>query len=566
MAASSTSAETATQIKALLKASPDDRADAARLDELRKVYARLIQSGDFQLNAKSNNTGGNSDSSSSVRRKWNDYLAKSHKRFVNQLCDRIAAGKRTAVRTLWGVIATSPVKSNNGKYELVSADLLLQWVRAVTHLPVVDKSIRNMLQTEFLHPYRDVQYYSMIAIMGCANELYHQQQKQGETKDKKPTEERADRLVEVLMMIPTPSSQKDLDSTGSALFAPPEGAVPDKDEEKDAEEEDSDDDSNSSQDSSDDDSDDGVDDSKDEQPRKRPRLDTTTENQRFSFQQIQFNHRAWSKAWLSVLRLSMPLPALKNALRFLPENVLPLVGSPLRFADFFMQAYDNTGVVPLLALDGLFLLVTHHGLEYPNFYKQLYRLVTPSLLYVKFRTRFFRLLVKCLTRNDMLPAHVVAAFVKRLIRSTLAAPPSSTLFVLALCANLIRKHPEISCLVHRQQDKAEDGFDAETDDPEQANALQSSLWELGGLERHYYPAVATLAKSLGREDELKTPLYDMEEFLVHTYQSLFEQERKRKQRNGKAPLTFVKPESLFGDDDIFADILEIPQDVPVDEE
>ena len=75
-----------------------------------------------------------------------------------------------------------------------------------------------------------------------------------------------------------------------------------------------------------------------------------------------------------------------------------------------------------------------------------------------------------------------------------------------------------------------------------------------------------MAKSIGREDELKTPLYDTEEFLVHTYQSFFEQERKRKQKNGKkTPLTFVKPTRLIGND-IFGDILALPQEQEVDVE
>ena len=39
----------------------------------------------------------------------------------------------------------------------------------------------------------------------------------------------------------------------------------------------------------------------------------------------------------------------------------------------------------------------------------------------------------------MLPAYVVAAFCKKLLRLGLAGPPSGALFVLALVSNLIRK-------------------------------------------------------------------------------------------------------------------------------
>ena len=62
----------------------------------------------------------------------------------------------------------------------------------------------------------------------------------------------------------------------------------------------------------------------------------------------------------------------------------------------------------------------------------------------------------------------------------------------------------------------EDGFVASEDDPVKSHALQSSLWELSVFERHYYPAVATLAKSIGRAEEDKAPLYNIEEFANHT--------------------------------------------------
>jgi U3 small nucleolar RNA-associated protein 19 len=206
-----------------------------------------------------------------------------------------------------------------------------------------------------------------------------------------------------------------------------------------------------------------------------------------------------------------------------------------------------------LALDGLFLLITKYGLEYPNFYKQLYKLVSSKVLYAKYRTRFFSLLTKCLTRNEMLPAHLVAAFVKRLCRCALSGPVSGVLFVLALVSNLMRKHPECSCLVQRKGGSdMEDLFLPEEDDPVECRALQSSLWELAVLEKHYYPAVATLAKSIGRPEEDKAPLHIMDDFISHTYSSLFSQEKKKKT---KTALTFQEPKSLFNGDDIFAGCL-----------
>lgn len=100
-------------------------------------------------------------------------------------------------------------------------------------------------------------------------------------------------------------------------------------------------------------------------------------------------------------------------------------------------------------------------------------------------------------------------------------------------------------------------------------ALESSLWELSALERHYHPAISTLAKSIGTENDKTTPLYDMEDFMAHTYKSLFEQEKKRlgggsggansgaggkKKGGSRVTLTFIEPEGLFAKNDVFAGI------------
>jgi hypothetical protein len=61
------------------------------------------------------------------------------------------------------------------------------------------------------------------------------------------------------------------------------------------------------------------------------------------------------------------------------------------------------------------------------------------------------------------------------------------------------------------------------------------------------------------EDE-KVLYHDMDQFLLHTYKSLFEQEKKRgnNKRKEKVPLTFHKPKSLFVVGDFFDGIFDIP--------
>jgi U3 small nucleolar RNA-associated protein 19 len=477
-----------------------------------------------------------------------------------------------------------------------------------------------MVETEFIQPYRDVQYYCLTSITGLATETYNKNENpvvvdddddSRDSQEKEDVTVRADRLLELLMLIPVPTSQDELvqerggANGGNHLIPPPtrqqqqQILPPGENEDVDGSNDD-----DSDFDSDDDDCSSSDSDSDNQRKAKRPSKKAKKSFQKkkknlnlLPFQQLRAFKREYQRAWLAVLRLPLSTPALKRALNFLPQHVLNYVNHPLRFSDFFMQAYsdndENTGggsgIIGVLALDGLFQLITQYDLEYPNFYKQLYKLVTAKVMHVKYRARFFDLLNRCLVRNEMLPAHVVAAFIKRLCRCAISSPPPAILFVLALVSNLIRKHPECSCLIHRRNKKAQssevleivDGYDAEQDDPVKSGALQSSLWELSALERHYYPAVATMAKSVGTTEEIDAPAYNvMADFVQHTYSSLFDQERKRyhhqpqqqnndkssaaddmynakKRKITKTALVFKEPTSLFTDSDVFADFLSL---------
>jgi U3 small nucleolar RNA-associated protein 19 len=151
----------------------------------------------------------------------------------------------------------------------------------------------------------------------------------------------------------------------------------------------------------------------------------------------------------------------------------------------------------------------------------------------------------------MVPAYTAAAFVKRLARLALGAPPGGALLALAFMHNLVRRHPATMQLLHRpprgglagvaavpppqlllplppqvtagagtaaaqQQQPAANGtaqhgeeeqaaaaaqppagpvwqgqdvFDYTEPDPAKSRALESSLWELEALRQHSNPQV-----------------------------------------------------------------------------
>jgi hypothetical protein len=117
-----------------------------------------------------------------------------------------------------------------------------------------------------------------------------------------------------------------------------------------------------------------------------------------------------------------------------------------------------------------------------------------------------------------------------------------------------------------------DPFDVTQLDPAKCGAIDSSLWELTALTNHYDPTVARLARIF--EQPIKQKLFDLEQFLQHSYESVcdcvrdlrgdsqcfastltlpiecnvlqeFLEQLKRKPKDG-TPLAYDQPTTLFG--------------------
>ncbi|KAL0560895.1 hypothetical protein IC582_001312 [Cucumis melo] len=288
----------------------------------------------------------------------------------------------------------------------------------------------------------------------------------------------------------------------------------------------------------------------------------------------------FSKAWISFLKLPLPIDVYKEVLVILDQEVIPYLSKPIILSDFLTKSYDIGGVISVMALSSLFLLMTKYGLEYPNFYEKLYALLVPSIFMAKHRAKFFQLLDSCL-KSPLLPAYLAAAFAKKLSRLSLVVPPSGALVIIALIHNLLRRHPSINCLVHRENvgesknddstseeaakgtDASEvdadtpkmkpgiDHFNYEETDPIKSSALRSSLWEIDSLRHHYCPPVSRLVLSL--ENDLtvrsKTTEIDVKDFVAGSYSTILGQELKKKLK--RVPLAFYQapPTTLFSESD-----------------
>ncbi|GAB2291653.1 hypothetical protein Dimus_025909 [Dionaea muscipula] len=286
----------------------------------------------------------------------------------------------------------------------------------------------------------------------------------------------------------------------------------------------------------------------------------------------------FTKAWMSFLRLPLPLDLYKEVLVSLHQAVVPHLSNPVMLCDFLTRSYDIGGVISVMALSGLFILMTQYGLEYPNFYEKLYSLLVPSIFMGKHRAKFFQLLDSCL-KSPLLPAYLAAAFTKKLSRLALVVPPSGALIIIALIHNLLRRHPSINCLVHQEnvgksltEDILEDAgseeicttkanlpkeeqgidlFNDEESDPLKSNAMRSSLWEIDTLRHHYSPAVSRFVSSLETDLTVraKTTEVAIKDFSSASYATIFGDEMRRRVK--QVPVAFHKviPNSLFSDSD-----------------
>lgn len=238
-------------------------------------------------------------------------------------------------------------------------------------------------------------------------------------------------------------------------------------------------------------------------------------------------------AWLAVLRCPLNKDQRKQILSIMTPRIIPWLTRVEALTDFLTDSYNAGGSTSLLALSGLFYLIQHKNLEYPDFYRKLYSLLDDSILHSKHRARFFRLLDTFMASTH-LPAALVASFIKRLSRLCLQAPPGGIVVVVPWVYNMLKKHLSCTFMLHRipshpslaglniEDQGMDDPFNMAEPDPMLTNAIDSSLWELETLQSHYHPNVATLAMIISEQFTKRD--YQLEDFLDHTYASMVEAE------------------------------------------
>ncbi|WIA11201.1 hypothetical protein OEZ85_011328 [Tetradesmus obliquus] len=273
---------------------------------------------------------------------------------------------------------------------------------------------------------------------------------------------------------------------------------------------------------------------------------------------LKLQQRCYGDAWLAFLRTDLPHDIYRKVLLKLHSEVLPALVNPLLLSDFLSHSLDRGGLEGMLALNGIFRLVTRHGLEYPAFYARLYGLLTPAAFMHKQRVQFFQL-ADIFLSSSMVPAYTAAAFAKKFGRLALRAPPAGAMLALGFIHNIIRRHPSCMVLLHKPAAAAAGGGDEDSDeaaaaagrdvydeaqpDPAKSRAVESSLWELAALRNHYCPQVASMCSVLDKDlaNRVRSSELDLVPLLPASYASLMGQELGRKLRKGVATAFYAAP-------------------------
>lgn len=202
-----------------------------------------------------------------------------------------------------------------------------------------------------------------------------------------------------------------------------------------------------------------------------------------------------NKAWTCAVRWELNETTHKQMLIVLLETVLPHLDKPVLLTDFLMDSLDVGGPISLLALQGVFTLIQQHNLTYPNVYEKLYSMFEPEIFHTKFKARLFYL-ADIFLSSISLPEILVAAFVKRLARLSLVAPPQDIIIILYFIGNLIIRHPGLKRLIGHPNGGQipQDPYLMDERAPIHSHALESSLWEIVSLQQHSLPSISQAAR------------------------------------------------------------------------
>lgn len=255
---------------------------------------------------------------------------------------------------------------------------------------------------------------------------------------------------------------------------------------------------------------------------------------------------AFSACTLAVVAL-LPKRDYRKFVSSVGAKIIPHMIQPQMLSDFLSRVYEQGGTEAILALDGLFVLIRDHNLEFPKFYDHLYALIDEKIFHLRSEKAKFFEYIAVFMSSSMLPAYVVAGIVKRVARLCLYAAPSVIVWGLSFIYNMLLRYPTCRQLIHRESTgPLLDPYLPTAKTLAECRALESSLWEVKMLEAHACPKIGKLCSVF--KEKFTRPPFDLgslsQEVDVDLYRTILQDELSH--RWSKRPPTEIHiPEAFF---------------------
>uniref|UniRef100_A0A0N4ZUS3 CBF domain-containing protein n=1 Tax=Parastrongyloides trichosuri TaxID=131310 RepID=A0A0N4ZUS3_PARTI len=207
----------------------------------------------------------------------------------------------------------------------------------------------------------------------------------------------------------------------------------------------------------------------------------------------------YQNSWMMLTKKKISGALAKKVLPFITDHRLEEFPKPELFGDFYFAYYNQGGVYAVLALSGLIKLVVKYNFEYPQFYQSVYKLTSSFILYASYASQFLDTLNLFLSSTHV-PLYIVGAFVKKLARVCLNAPVCVIRPILTIIQNLITRYEGLRKMIHNDQCTSidNDPYIESCTDLKECKALNSCLWEISALQRHWMPLVVKKANFIDK--------------------------------------------------------------------
>jgi len=193
--------------------------------------------------------------------------------------------------------------------------------------------------------------------------------------------------------------------------------------------------------------------------------------------------------WLKQIYRGVPQDVFLQVVKKLVDEIMGLMSDPELLGDFFVNFVEKKDTkFGIFALEGVAKLMLEKSFSYPAFFDILYEKLPALSCFPAKETRDFIFKLNMFMGSTHVPAYTIAAFAKRIARVAIVSEVEVCNLLIGVLRNMFANHAIVQEMCHREQPaNLESDPYIENVPLKDANANESSLWELGIIFRHWQP-------------------------------------------------------------------------------